>query len=58
MMTAWESPKTRCVGSAKTGVNHRVFESPLVHQILKNLTDFSEFQNLARLAIWSLRAHP
>src|SRR6267142_1738196 len=33
----------------------RGFESPLVHQILKNLTDFSEFQNLARLAIWSLR---
>src|ERR1700730_1499605 len=33
----------------------RGFESPLVHQILKDLTDFSEFQNLARLAIWSLR---
>src|SRR3989440_3087242 len=33
----------------------RGFESLLVHQILNNLTDFSEFQNLARLAIWNLR---
>ena len=28
----------------------RGFESPLVHQILKNLTDFSELNELAKLA--------
>src|SRR5205809_7455247 len=39
-------------GSQRGG---RGFESLLVHQILNNLTDFSEFQNLARLAIWNLR---
>src|SRR5260370_38661450 len=33
----------------------RGFESLLVHQILKNLTDFSEFPSLARLPIWHLR---
>src|SRR5215472_326574 len=33
----------------------RGFESPLVHQILKDLTNLSESQNLARLAIWGLR---